>query len=160
MIYDECETKIGMLRFVFDEKNGVLQRIVLTNGHWASLCTGCTMKQSRDAGETVREQMNEYLNGQRQQFDIGFELNGTPFQRKAWQALQEIPYGKTESYSAIAKAIGCPKAVRAVGHANAVNPLPIIIPCHRVIGKNNKLTGYAGGMKMKSELLGIEGAMV
>ncbi|WP_174613007.1 methylated-DNA--[protein]-cysteine S-methyltransferase [Virgibacillus ihumii] len=160
MIYDECETKIGMLRFVFDEMSGVLQRIVLTDEQWDALCAGNAMRKSHATGKPLREQMQAYLGGERQQFDIAFELNGTPFQREAWQALHDIPYGKTQSYTEIAASIGRPKAVRAVGHANAVNPLPIIIPCHRVIGKNNKLTGYAGGMDMKKQLLEIEGAEI
>lgn len=157
MIFDECNTKIGQLRFVFHEQGGELQQIILTDAYWNSFCNGKDIKRSRDLGKTVREQFQEYLNGERQQFDLDFKLNGTLFQLEVWQALQDISYGRTKSYLEIASSIGRPKAIRAVGHANAINPLPIIIPCHRVIGKDKKLTGYAGGMRMKKDLLQIEG---
>lgn len=161
MIYDECDVKVGLLRFVFNEENGALKRIVLTDKQWEAFRhKNNNLKKSNKTGKRVREQLQEYLNGERQQFDLQFEWNGTPFQRDVWQALKDIPYGQTKSYSELAASIGRPKAVRAVGHANAVNPLPLIIPCHRVIGKDSNLTGYAGGMDMKKQLLEIEGISV
>jgi methylated-DNA-[protein]-cysteine S-methyltransferase len=101
-------------------------------------------------------QLKEYFNGTRKEFAIPLDLNGTPFQLQVWQALQEIPYGVTKSYGELAITIDCPRAVRAVGTANGANPVPIVIPCHRVIGKNGTLTGYRGGLDIKAELLRLE----
>lgn len=102
------------------------------------------------------QQLFEYFNNQRTKFDIKFKLTGTEFQKKVWKALSKIPYGKTNSYQEIAEKIKNPKAVRAVGMANKNNPLPILIPCHRVIGKNGKLIGYASGIELKEKLLKLE----
>ncbi|MCU6708250.1 methylated-DNA--[protein]-cysteine S-methyltransferase [Paenibacillus sp. J5C_2022] len=102
-------------------------------------------------------QLQEYFRGERTGFDLPLDMRGTAFQREVWKALTAIPYGETRSYSAIAAAIGKPSAVRAVGSANGANPVPVIVPCHRVIGKNNALTGFRGGLHMKEELLRLEG---
>jgi methylated-DNA-[protein]-cysteine S-methyltransferase len=102
------------------------------------------------------EQINEYLDGRRKTFDFPIELIGTEFQKSVWRSLQEIPYGLTKTYKEIAVAIGNEKACRAVGMANNKNPLPIVIPCHRVIGSNGKLVGYAGGLNIKENLIQIE----
>lgn len=107
--------------------------------------------------QTVNE-LNEYFCGKRKQFTVPLHLAGTPFQSSVWQALQSIPYGEVVSYGEIANSIGNPKASRAVGMANNRNRIPIIIPCHRVIGKNGDLTGYAGGIDIKQWLLQLEGA--
>jgi len=101
-------------------------------------------------------QLDEYFDGKRQTFSLNLAPQGTPFQRQVWDALLQIPYGVTRSYQDIARAIGNPKAVRAVGGSNARNPIAIVIPCHRVIGANGKLTGYAGGLKYKRALLDLE----
>ena len=98
----------------------------------------------------------EYLNGKRKEFTAPICLRGTPFQQAVWQALVEIPYGETVSYSTIAERIGRPTAVRAVGTAIGANPMLMIVPCHRVIGKNGSLTGFRGGLKMKELLLELE----
>lgn len=98
----------------------------------------------------------EYFEGKRQCFNIPFEYNGTEFQLAVWNALCEIPYGETKSYSDIANQINKPSAVRAVGAAIGANPVLITVPCHRVVGKNGKLTGYRGGLEMKTKLLNIE----
>lgn len=109
----------------------------------------------------IIQQLEEYFAGKRQIFDMDFAFQtGTPFQRSVWQALQTIHYGETQNYSQIAQSIGNPKAVRAVGLANGQNPLCIIVPCHRVIGKNGTLTGYAGGIEAKKWLLAHEASMV
>lgn len=105
--------------------------------------------------ETCR-QLSEYFEGKRKTFSTPICLKGTPFQRKVWQALCEIPYGQTCSYKDIACKIGAHNASRAVGMANNKNPIAIIIPCHRVIGKNGDLTGYAGGLNLKKQLLDNE----
>jgi len=109
---------------------------------------------------TAKRQLEEYFRGERISFDLPLSPKGTPFQKDVWNALLTIPYGKTASYSDIAMQIGRPKACRAVGMANHVNPLPIFIPCHRVVGKNNSLTGYAGGLDMKTFLLALEEAHI
>lgn len=101
-------------------------------------------------------QLNEYLLGKRSRFDLPLEPSGTQFMLSVWNELLNIPYGNTCSYGDIAKAIGNPKAARAVGLANNKNNIPIFIPCHRVIGANGKLVGYAGGLEMKKKLLHIE----
>lgn len=105
----------------------------------------------------VQDQLQDYFAGTRKQFDVPLAPQGTPFQTLAWQALCEIPYGETRSYKEQAEAIGRPKAVRAIGSANNRNPIPVIIPCHRVIGSNGKLVGYAGGLDVKRTLLKLEG---
>jgi len=109
--------------------------------------------------ETER-QVNAYFAGRRQQFAIPLDAAGTEFQRKVWSALLTIPFGETRSYEQIARQIGHPRAARAVGAANGRNPLSIVAPCHRVIGSTGKLTGFAGGLEVKSYLLALEGAGV
>lgn len=100
-----------------------------------------------------KQQLSEYFNSQRQTFDLPLDSHGTKFQRQVWQGLLTIPYGQVASYSDLAKHISNPKAVRAVGAANGKNPISIIVPCHRVIGANGTLTGYAGGLERKQWLL-------
>ena len=104
----------------------------------------------------AKKQLEEYFEGKRKKFDLALRLNGTSFQNKVWKALLNIPYAKTCSYKDIAKNIGNENASRAVGNANNKNPLPIFIPCHRVIGSNGKLIGYAGGLDIKIKLLELE----
>lgn len=102
------------------------------------------------------KQLEEYFEGKRKDFDLPLKQEGTEFMQKVWQALQEIPYGETRSYKQVAEMIKNPKAVRAVGMANNKNNIPIIIPCHRVIGSNGKLVGYALGLEIKQALLDLE----
>ena len=106
--------------------------------------------------EKAVQELEEYFKGKRKEFDIPLNPKGTEFMKKVWKELQKIPYGKTTSYGKIAEKIGNPKASRAVGMANHNNPIPIIIPCHRVIGKNNKMVGYALGIDKKEYLLNLE----
>ena len=105
----------------------------------------------------TKRQLDDYFTGKLNHFSIPVAAEGTPFQQSVWQALMRIPFGETWSYQQLADEIGNPKAVRAVGLANGKNPVSIIVPCHRVIGKNGKLTGYAGGVERKSALLKLEG---
>lgn len=105
----------------------------------------------------TEEQLLEYLEGKRKVFQVPLNPKGTKFMKEVWTALQEIPYGETKTYEQIAQRIGKPKAARAVGMANHRNPIPIIVPCHRVIGSNGKLVGYALGMEKKEFLLTLEG---
>ena len=104
----------------------------------------------------VIDMLKEYFDGKRKDFDLPLKASGTEFQKKAWSALLEIPYGETRTYKQQAQAIGNVKACRAVGAANGKNPISIIVPCHRVIGANNKLVGYGGGMDIKKALLELE----
>lgn len=104
-------------------------------------------------------QLDEYFQAKREKFDLPLSVSGTPFQQDVWSALQQIPFGQTVSYSQIANRIGRPRAVRAVGAANGANPIPIVIPCHRVIGANGSLTGFGGGLPNKELLLELEGAV-
>ena len=104
----------------------------------------------------ARRQLREYFAGDRREFDLPLKLSGTDFQVSVLRALQEIPYGETVSYGEIAKQIGRPRAVRAVGAANGRNPLPIVVPCHRVIGSTGDLTGFGGGLDTKEALLRLE----
>lgn len=103
------------------------------------------------------EQVCEYLKGHRRTFDFPYELKGTEFQKKVWNELCQVPYGETRTYREIAAAVGNPKASRAVGMANSKNPLMIVVPCHRIVGTDGRLVGYAGGLNMKKALLELEG---
>jgi methylated-DNA-[protein]-cysteine S-methyltransferase len=105
--------------------------------------------------QAARE-LREYFAGQRREFAVPLEFRGTEFQNKVWRALRSIPFGETRSYGALASQIGAPKASRAVGAANGRNPIPIILPCHRVIGSSGSLTGFGGGLPMKQQLLAHE----
>jgi methylated-DNA-[protein]-cysteine S-methyltransferase len=104
----------------------------------------------------VRRQLCEYFDGERDAFDLPLEMSGTPFQRRVWQALQQIPYGETTTYGELARRMGRPAASRAVGLANGRNPIAVIVPCHRVIGSDGSLTGYGGGLERKRLLLDLE----
>ena len=118
-------------------------------------------------GEIIRDdrknqkglaQLKKYLKGELKNFDCSLDTKGTSFEKKVWSALKRIPYGKTRSYKDIAKSIGNPKAFRAVGNANGRNPIPLIIPCHRVIESNGGLGGFGHGLKVKARLLNLERA--
>ena len=106
------------------------------------------------------EQLNQYFEGQEKAFDVPLDLRGTPFQIRVWQKLLEIPYGATVSYGGVARAIGNPQASQAVGAAVGKNPVPIVVPCHRVIGYNGSLVGFGGGLPTKEKLLKLEGVPV
>ena len=108
--------------------------------------------QNREAAT----QLLEYLQGGRRSFDLALDLRGTPFQRAVWRALLAIPYGETASYVDVARAVGQPSATRAVGAANGANPLPLVVPCHRVIAASGELGGYGGGLELKARLLAME----
>ncbi|WP_300531936.1 methylated-DNA--[protein]-cysteine S-methyltransferase, partial [Peptacetobacter sp.] len=114
------------------------------------------IEKETDAIRKTYLQLKEYLSGKRKNFDIEIEMIGTEFQKKVWKELLNITYGETRSYKDIAIAIGNEKACRAVGNANNKNPIAIIVPCHRVVGSNGSMTGYAGGLDIKEKLLKIE----
>jgi methylated-DNA-[protein]-cysteine S-methyltransferase len=109
---------------------------------------------------TTQAQLDEYFGQRRQRFDLRLQPRGTPFQQSVWAALLEVPFGRTTSYGAIAARIGRPRAVRAVGAAVGANPIGIIVPCHRIVGTDGSLTGYAGGLDRKIRLLELEGALL
>lgn len=104
----------------------------------------------------AEKQLRAYFAGVLRQFDLPLDLAGTPFQQRVWQELLKIPYGETRSYGQVARDMGAPAAIRAVGAANGANPVPIVVPCHRVVGANGKLTGYGGGLPLKQRLLALE----
>ncbi len=147
------------MKFAFYKSSIGLIRIEYNNEGIYSLKT-CELEDGENEPSELTErafgQLEEYFSGKRKVFDLPFKMNGTAFQMKVWQELLKIPYGDTVSYSEIAERIGCPEGARAVGGAVHNNPLWIIVPCHRVVGKNGKLTGYAGGTEMKKNLLELE----
>ena len=154
MYYDVMEdTLAGNLTLVGDE-NG-LCFIDFQQGK-TPLTISDEWRHDRKFFGPVRDQLNAYFSKKLKTFDLKLALLGTPFQLKVWKCLAEIPYGELTTYSAIAKKIGNPKAVRAVGGANARNPLPIVLPCHRVIGSNGTLTGFGGGLDVKEKLIALE----
>jgi len=108
--------------------------------------------------DELSRQLRAYFDGTLRQFDIPLDLQGTDFQKRVWRHLESIPFGETRSYQQVADAIGTSNAVRAVGAANGANPIPIVVPCHRVIGASGKLVGYGGGLPLKKRLLELEGA--
>lgn len=114
------------------------------------------MKRDDEGLKYIIDQLNEYFLGNRKQFNVELDLIGTPFQKLVWKALLNIQYGEVKTYKDIAKAIGAPKSVRAVGGANNKNPVSIIVPCHRVIGTNGALVGYGSGLHIKQKLLDLE----
>jgi methylated-DNA-[protein]-cysteine S-methyltransferase len=109
-----------------------------------------------EANRVFIQQIEEYFQGRRTSFDFPLDLSGTDFQVAVWRELLQIPYGQTRTYGEIAKKLGKPRAARAVGMANHDNRIPIVVPCHRVVGHDGSLTGYAGGLRMKQQLLNIE----
>lgn len=117
-----------------------------------------TVPHSNAVLDKVNQQLQEYFDGKRKHFDVPLGPQGTEFQQQVWKTLLTVDFGELASYQDIANAIDNPKAVRAVGAANGRNPIPIIIPCHRIIGSNGKLTGYAGGLDIKDKLLTLENA--
>lgn len=125
---------------------------------WLERHVGHAPRQSDRSGIVglALDQIAEYLGRYRREFDLPLDVHGTDFQRHMWAAVAAIPYGETRTYADIAQLIGKPKAVRAVGAANGANPLPLVVPCHRVIGSDGSLTGYGGGLDVKRKLLDME----
>lgn len=120
------------------------------------LAGGCEIVPDNGHNAEAIQQLREYLASERREWDLPLDMRGTPFQVAVWNAVYEVPYGETVSYGEIARRIGNPAAVRAVGAANGANPLPPVVPCHRIIGSNGKLTGYGGGLPLKQRLLDLE----
>lgn len=150
MWFDEFKTPIGMLKIAVDAK-GLRYVLFESNKHEPSNIKD--WKKDRSVTNEARQQLLEYFSGERRAFELEVSLAGTEFQRRTWQTLASIPYGQTWSYAELAKRVDSPKAVRAVGAANGRNPLPIVLPCHRVIGSDGSLTGFGGGLPVKQWLL-------
>ena len=146
MFYYGYNTKLGKIYISADEKN--ILEISFNKPNYRT--------QETPLIKRAFSELEEYFNGQRKTFDLPLKLEGTEFQKKVWQELIKIPYGKTISYKELATSVGNEKACRAVGLANNKNKIMIVIPCHRVIGSNGDLTGYAGGLNIKKQLLDLE----
>jgi methylated-DNA-[protein]-cysteine S-methyltransferase len=158
--YSQAESPVGLL--ILKSDGDVLTGIYMSGAYMdvpnevpSDLQRWVLDPAAQPLRETAR-QLEEYFKGERREFDLPLRLDGTEFQRRAWRNLMEIPYGKTRSYGEQAQRIGNPKASRAVGLANGRNPIPIVVPCHRVIGANGSLTGFGGGIARKQWLLAHE----
>jgi methylated-DNA-[protein]-cysteine S-methyltransferase len=144
------QTKIGRIGIV--ENDNAVSNVYFPD---EIVPSGMELKET-ELIKRAGEEINEYFSGKRSNFDIPLAPEGTEFQKSVWNVLKKIPYGKTFSYKQVAEAVGNPKASRAVGMANNRNPIPLFIPCHRVIGADGSLTGYRGGLEVKKKLLDLE----
>jgi methylated-DNA-[protein]-cysteine S-methyltransferase len=151
--YSWYESPVGPL-LLAGTSNGL--KLVSFGSGRRSVGVDLDWRQDDFAFVDVVDQLNSYFAGERTTFDLPLVLEGTEFQQRVWTALQDIPYGETVSYKQLAERIGRAAAVRAVGAANGANPIPIIIPCHRVIGNDGSLTGFGGGLPLKKKLLELE----
>lgn len=142
LYFYKINTIIGSIYIVKSDKG--LRSIEIIEENWIKFKNKYKLIESEEKCREEISQIKEYFSGRRKEFDLVFDIDGTEFRKMVWNELLKIPYGELRSYSDIAKAIGNEKAVRAIGQANKANPIPIIIPCHRVIGKSKKLLGYAG----------------
>lgn len=149
-----ARTETGLCYIGFGDSTKNLMSLRLWSQRW--LQQDEIVRVTDGSLDDVIAELHEYFAGRRQQFTVDLDLYGTPFQKMVWLELLKIPYGETRSYKDIALAIDTPKAVRAIGGANHNNPIPIIIPCHRVIGSNGSLVGYGGGLSIKEHLLALE----
>ncbi len=156
-VYKWMDSPVGKLKLVATDEG--LSGILWENERPRRVRLNIEAENSRHPVLIEAErQLQEYFDGRRKAFTVKLDVAGTPFQRKVWNALLTIPFGETRSYGHIARQIGNPDAMRAVGAANGRNPLSIVAPCHRVVGSTGKLTGFAGGLAAKAYLLALEGA--
>jgi methylated-DNA-[protein]-cysteine S-methyltransferase len=154
MIYDIIETAWAGRLILAGDENGLRHLNFIDGKHPVAIEKA--WRHDPDPFATIRTQLADFLAGERKRFDVTLFPQGTPFQRKVWSALLEIPYGNVVSYQWMARRIGNPGAARAVGAANGRNPIAIMIPCHRVISQQGKLTGYGGGIDVKRRLIRLE----
>ncbi len=152
-VYTFLQSPIGPLLLAGDGER--LSRIGFPHGK-GSFAPGADWRHDDDAFTSAREQLGAYFGRELREFDLALAPEGTPFQHTVWQALTRIPWGTTTNYGDVAQRIGKPTASRAVGAANGLNPLPIVVPCHRVIGKSGALVGFGGGIDTKKWLLALE----
>jgi methylated-DNA-[protein]-cysteine S-methyltransferase len=157
MIYTTFDSPIGDLLLAGNGRS--LSRLSMQSAP-RPLAIDPRWRRDDELFTAVREQLDQYFDGIRGAFDVELALAGNPFELKVWNALLEIPYGETASYGQIATALGAPTAARAVGLANARNPVAVIVPCHRVIGADGTLTGYGGGLERKRFLLDLEAGVL
>ena len=155
MFFDHFDTPIGRLLLAGDDDG--LRHIDFESGRYPT-AIGADWEPRAQAFGEVRAQLTAYFAGRLVEFDLPLAPRGTPFQLAVWQQLRTIPYGATTSYGEIARRLGLDSASRAVGAANGRNPLPIVVPCHRVIGADGSLTGFGGGLPLKKRLLALEQA--
>lgn len=155
LFYKEMKSPVGKLKLVASAKALVAVLWEQERRNRVRLDT-LKLDQHHPILLEAERHLREYFAGERTQFDLPLEPRGSEFQKKVWRALREIPFGRTRSYLDLAKAIGSPKASRAVGAANGKNPLSIVVPCHRVVGTDGALTGFAGGLETKATLLALE----
>jgi len=153
---DRIESPLGILEAVLDE-GGALTALYFDE---AEVDAGVRLVRDPARAQALRDELGRYFAGELCEFGIELAPEGTPFQRRVWSELVRIPYGETISYGELARRLSDPRAVRAVGRANATNPISILVPCHRVIGADGSLTGYAGGLERKRALLALEAAAV
>ena len=156
LLFQEHLSPVGILYLVAGDES--LHALAM-EGNWQRIrekFKNLTEGENSILKET-RRQLDEYFKCKRKKFELPLQLSGTPFQNKVWRALLEIPYGQTRTYKNQASSIGSPAAVRATGRANGLNPISIVVPCHRVVGANGLFTGYAGGLSAKRFLLELEG---
>jgi O-6-methylguanine DNA methyltransferase len=157
----EFESPIGRLRVASTESGVAFLGFPRASGRgftgWlARTLPGAQREEAFAPNREAVRQVLEYLDGKRTRFELALDLRGTPFQRSVWAQLSAIPYGETRSYVEVARAIGRPAAVRAVGAANGSNPVPLVVPCHRVIAADGGLGGFGGGLELKRRLLAME----
>ncbi len=152
------KTPFGLMHVAVDG-DGVLVEVWLPNRGPVVESREPLSRAASAGARAAHVQLNEYFQGKRRVFDLQLDPRGTSFERDVWARLRAIPYGATTSYGAIASALGLKNGARAVGRANGANPLPIVIPCHRVIGTDGRLTGFGGGLPLKRALLELEGAI-
>ena len=157
MLYSTFDSPLGELLAVGD--GNALHGLYMQEGRTAIKVRG-GWEQSGEPFAALRAQLTEYFDGARTAFDLPLALAGSPFQRRVWRALQDIPYGETVGYGYVARRLGVPSAARAVGVANGQNPVCVIVPCHRVIGADGSLTGYGGGLERKRLLLELEAGVL
>lgn len=155
-VYDKYDSPIGQLHIVVD-KTGLKNIIILPEQWEKYIITSAGLTHDPKVCLSFIKELDEYFCGKRKEFTIPLSVEGTAFYRQVWSELLSIPFGETRTYSEIAHAVGSPKACRAVGQANRNNPIPIVIPCHRVVGKSGELTGYLGNKPdIKKKLLHME----
>ncbi|MBS1816004.1 MAG: methylated-DNA--[protein]-cysteine S-methyltransferase [Acidobacteria bacterium] len=159
LVYKVINSPVGKLKLIASEKG--LMAILWENDKPDRVRLGnLTEDGKHPVLKQTEQQLVEYFQGKRKEFSVVLDMRGTTFQKNVWEALLAIPFGETRSYGQLAKELGKPGAMRAVGAANGRNPISIIVPCHRVIGTNGKLTGFAGGLETKAHLLALEATSI
>ena len=161
--YTTMDSEVGRL-LIASSDHGLLRIAFLQHGvgeevsRLEKVYPGETLVEDSTKNQDALNQLQEYFQGRRRVFTLPMELRGTDFQRSVWEAVAGVPYGETRSYGDIARKLGKPKACRAVGGANGANPIPIVVPCHRIIGSDGSMTGFGGGIPIKEKLLALEKA--